>query len=173
MKSQELINSFWNEFSRVRGRRGRPGFTGWGHEDGVCQCQSEDLINRSNDPARMRMFLLLAVFLDQFVYTHFKDLYLSFRSEFHYPKLYGHLGGMASPSWFVYRVHGYDTQADWNQLSMLVDVLVADLTEWFRNKAPDVTQEELSALIIKEIELSFDDPSSTRFTCTLQELFGQ
>ena len=82
------------------------------NERGFCQCFSEKFIEKSSDSKLMRSFMLCSTFFDQFFYTHYRSIYTEFSNEFNFPKIYAHgMGGHASPSWFVYKFHGYDKKA--------------------------------------------------------------
>lgn len=110
--------------------------------DSMCQCQTEMIINRSEDPVRMRSSLMTLVFIDQFVFTHFQNKYPHFKEEFPIPKLYSHsAAGMASPSWFAYKQVGV----------RLNFPLLIKLIKWLRNGYET---------LVAEIESTFDEPSS-------------
>ena len=57
---KELIDWFWQEWSRKKHRV---------NKDGLCQCESESLIRHSNDPNKMRAFLMISVFIGFFIRT--------------------------------------------------------------------------------------------------------
>ena len=72
----------------------------------ICQCETEKMIMRSNEPSRIRAEFLSYVFLDQFIYTHYQVQHSLFKRNFHGPSLKHHIGtGFASPCWLIYPSH--------------------------------------------------------------------
>jgi hypothetical protein len=104
----------------------------------VCQCGTEELIASCGGRAnRMRTFLLVSVFIDQMIYTHFHRIYPAFRERFKIPKLvsHGHGGAaMASSSWLVYSGHGYDKLIDWEEALPIAKTLFAECLEFLQNE---------------------------------------
>ena len=129
----------------------------------ICQCGTEKVIKRSSDPQRMRASLLSLVFFDQFVYTHYPQVYEAFRSEFSIPKLRGHsFGGNASPSWFIYSGHGYDKEADWVLISKTFVACVYHLRHWLREELGRPVP-ELKLLIEQESAAEFEENHRSKF----------
>lgn len=96
--SDVLIDHFWGLLKEVY-----PENT----PDGLCQCDTGRLIGMAADPDGMRAFLMVAVFIDQFVYSNYQAEYSEFRESFRLPKLYLHAGvGMASANHFAYNEEG-------------------------------------------------------------------
>ena len=48
------------------------------NDKGYCQCSTETAISYSREPDRMRAFLMIAVLIDQMMWTHFRYLYGEF-----------------------------------------------------------------------------------------------
>lgn len=121
----------------------------------VCQCGSEELIAQSAESARFRAAMLVLVFFDQFTYSHYRNVYDAFSTEFPIPKLRQHsFGGNASPSWFVYEEHGYDQKADWEITSGMFTKCAQHLRRWLLEKLERPVP-ELSGLIEREVVRTF------------------
>jgi hypothetical protein len=120
-KVQRMTNRFW---MLNRSKQGQ-----WHiDKDGLCQCGTEDVINRSADPGEMRAFLMVSVFVDQMIYTHYQLWYREFRAKRRFPKLYSHGGyGMMSASWLVYPGHDYNLMLDWGRAQSVASSIVVDL----------------------------------------------
>lgn len=106
------------------------------NHEGLCQCATENAIGHSSDPDRMRAFLIIAVLVDQMMWTHFLQLYGKFEgSGFVFPKLFSHLTygsrNMARADWFVYSHHGYDKKVNWEVTEEIAEILLNGLYSWF------------------------------------------
>ena len=135
-----------------------------GHSDteGLCQCGTENLIERSARPNDMRTFLMVSVFVDQMIYTHYRQWYERFRGERQFPKLYSHGGyGMMSASWLVYPVHGYDAQMDWEKAQTVASLLISDVVQ-IMNRISDDRFDEFDFFGIAEDEIRSEFPIQTR-----------
>ena len=140
-------------------------------DDGLCQCETEHFIDSANRPDLMRSFLLLAVFIDQMMYTHFQSIYQEFRSHFYYPKLFSHPGnGMASPSWFVYSFHEFDKKMRWHTALPVAHALLGDLFKWLK-KFPNSEElvKRFRALMDIEIMNEFEPESVKKLSEVLSE----
>lgn len=115
---KELIDWFWQEWSRKKHRV---------NKDGLCQCESESLIRHSNDPNKMRAFLMISVFIDRFFYTHYSN-YENFRSKFEIPKLHSHpTAGYHPADWFCYGIRGSKVSIDWTDVEKIVSIAINDI----------------------------------------------
>ena len=105
------------------------------NDRGFCQCATEDAIDHSSDPDRMRAFLMIAVLVDQVMWTHFLSLYGKLQgSGFVFPKLFWHPTfplNMGSPDWFAYSHHGYDKKVNWKVTEEVAEILLTGLYSWF------------------------------------------
>ena len=105
----------------------------------------------------MRCFLLVTVFFDQLLHTHFRQIHASFAQRFKIPKLYHHSGaGMASPSWMVYERHGYDQKMDWEEAQRVADVIVHDILSYLAENNGQQFVERVICLSEQEIHKEFD-----------------
>ena len=96
--ANDYIEWFWAEFIKIK-----QDFEG----DGLCSCEFDNFIKNSSCPVQMWAFLLIGTLIDQMMYTHFKNIYDKFRSQYRYPKIYSHEGpGMASPRVFFFPLGG-------------------------------------------------------------------
>ena len=129
----------------------------------MCQCGTERVISRAADSGRMRAVLLTYVFLDQFIFTHFCHSHQQFKSQFIGPKLRQHsFGGHASPSWFIYSIHGYDKRADWEALESRFSDGLKDCLLWL-SRITHVDELQFWELIKQEITNEFEPQHLTRF----------
>ena len=94
----------------------------------VCQCGTEKLIASCRGYAnKMRAFLLVSPFIDQMIYTHYRQIYSRFRDRYKFPKLVMHGGaGMVSSSWVISPRHSYDKLMDWEAARPIPKVLFVD-----------------------------------------------
>lgn len=135
------------------------------HQNGICQCGSENVIRRSYNPKRVRATLLSLVFFDQFIYTHFRWKSEEFKRLVNPPQLVGHsFGGHASPSWFVYSRHGYDQKADWDLITSTFQKFYLDIKEWL---GADITN--LESLIGYEFTEVFESNQLPYFERALED----
>ena len=115
---KELIDWFWQEWGRKKHHVDR---------DGFCQCESESLIRRSNDPNKMRAFLIVSMFIDRFFYTHYSN-YENFRSKFKIPKLHSHpTAGYHPADWFCHGVRGSEVSIDWPGVEKIALIAINDI----------------------------------------------
>ncbi len=188
MNSQkDWINWFWQEFDRVFGQPLNPeafqqippmwcsmfrrGYSS-SHRYGLCQCETEYFIANSKNPPLMRSFLITGILIDQMMYTHFKSLYDEFRGQYCYPKLYAHLGSdMATPSWLIYRLHGYDRKMEWDTLYPVAQALMSGLFAWFASCRGDVVT-KFKVLTRKEIVLEFGNAHAEKILLLTGDLLG-
>lgn len=136
----DLIAWFWLEFDAFRkeqsGLWDAPPVQGRKkqHKDwrGMCQCETERFITSSENPKKMRAFYLLAVFLDQMVYTHLQPLYSRFHKRFPLPKLFAHLSmtNHAGPNWFIYSKRGWGNKMNWSVAKEVADELFGGFYTW-------------------------------------------
>jgi len=122
----------------------------------LCQCGTEEVISRSSDPKRMRAFLLVSVFIDQLIFTHYHSLYQKFRDNYKIPKLIQHTSkSNASPSWFIFSRRGYDQKVDWVEIDRLAKNLLSDAQLWLRNNNQD-SRLKLIEIVEEEIKNEFE-----------------
>jgi len=162
--TKELIGWFWSEYN-LSGSR----VSGW--KDGFCQCVADSFIEKSSDPKKSRAFLIIAVLIDQMMYTHFYDLYASFRSQFKYPKLYAHAGyGMASPNWFAYSYHRFDKKMDWSLTRDIAVILFKSLYAWFKKTGNEEKIHNFNQLLDMEINFEFELKNKGKLITILKTL---
>jgi hypothetical protein len=153
--SQTFIQWFWSEFEK--------GHRLTSYNDGLCQCETEHFIEATDRPEMTRSFLVLSVFTDQMMFTHFQPIYSEFRSRFHFPKLHScpEPGRMASPGWFIYSFYGYDKKMDWPSALPVADAIIGDLLRWLKTlvNGEDLIK-EFRGLIEIEIRKEFEPKSS-------------
>jgi len=100
--------------------------------------------------------MLSLVFVDQFVFTHFRELHEKFRIQFPIPKLLAHVNASnCSPSWFVYSKHGYDKKADWPLISKTFTACIHHLYRWLASELGSSVP-DLQALVEVEVSRNFD-----------------
>ena len=130
-----LINFFNNDYD-ILGRKLNFCLNHYNQDvKGFCQCFTEKFIEESSDKKLMRSFLMMSIFFDQFIYTHYNYYYDDLRKTFNFPKLFQHgLGGHACPTWFVYRFHGYDKKVDWHSVRKISKIIIKDILNWFHNQ---------------------------------------
>ena len=146
----ELIDWYWSEIDTL-----------YPHDTGAlgnpCQCFTETLIKDSSNPDQMRSFMMIGVLIDQMMYSHFHEMYLTFSSVFRYPKLHAHGGGgMADPGWFTYTHHGYDKKANWVVISDVAQILLNDLYQWLDAEGKTDELSRFKELLKGEVSLHFE-----------------
>lgn len=123
----------------------------------VCQCGTEKCIQRSRSPETMRAFLLVSIFLDQFVEKHYPHRYEAYRQRYPTPKLLAHIGdGHVSASWLIYSRHGYDQKIAWDIAGQigadLLDALSSFLHACNETLRRDAFNAELKTMINQDFE---------------------
>ena len=158
-EAKDLISWFWSEFQRD-------------YEGELCQCETEKIIAESSDPDLMRAFLLIAVLIDQMMYTHYPHKYNQFRRNFRYPKLRSHgAHGMASPNWFAYSFHGHDKRINWDVVLSVAQKLFGGLFTWFGNI--DFVDEEtgkFKRILKDEIHFEFEPENREHLLFVLSKI---
>jgi hypothetical protein len=123
----------------------------------MCQCGSENIISRSKESERMRAFLLVSIFFDQLIYTHFHQYYQNFKHRYQIPKLKHHTsGGHASPSWFINSKRGYDQSVDWDIVGKYANNIRLDICKLLESNAPG-SSTPLDEIIEAEINKEFEN----------------
>ena len=135
-KSTKTLISFFENDYDIIGRKLNFCLNHYNNEEkGFCQCYTEKFIEQSSDKVLMRSFLMISIFFDQLIYTHYSHHYNKFRSKFCFPKLFQHgLGGHANPSWFIYRYHGYDKKVNWHSVRDVTKIITTDILNWFEKE---------------------------------------
>lgn len=156
--SQALIKWFWLEFKKAHRLAS--------YDDGLCQCESDHFIEGTDRPEIMRSFLILSVFIDQMMFTHFQSIYQEFRSHFYFPKLYSHPESgtrMASPCWFIYSLHGFDKKMNWASALPVANAVLGDLFGWLK-RYPDGKEllEKFKTLMEMEMRTEFETEGSKK-----------
>lgn len=123
-----------------------------------CQCGSEKIIKKSSNPEMMRAFLLVAVLIDQFIYTHYPTVYSQFRVTFRIPKLLAHPnpGRMSPPSWFIYSRHGYDKNVDWGSIHTVADIVVAETKAFLSERLVHFDNVNFDVMLQSEVDGGFE-----------------
>ena len=135
-ESQKLINEFWES-------------TGLSHEDkGFCRHNLYYLKDTVTD--RLLAFMILGVFLDQVVYTHFRSnfnhhsgfrhsesVYDRFSKAFSFPKYFscsasGSIGSMVPAISLLELLECVDQDGFYSEIDKLSRVLLSDVYTWFR-----------------------------------------
>ena len=94
-----------------------------------CQCNTETLFEFAKNPIQLRAYMMVSVLIDQMMWTHFPDIYGSFRTVYRYPKISNHAGGgCASPSWVII----YWEKVDWLVIDETANILLSDLYKWIQ-----------------------------------------
>ena len=149
----ELIDWYWSEIDALGSSRSHYTL----EDGGPCQCSTEKLIKDSSNPDQMRSFMMIGVLIDQMMYSHFHEMYLTFSSVFRYPKLHAHGGGgMADPGWFTYTHHGYDKKANWVVISDVAQILLNDLYQWLDAEGKTDELSRFKELLKGEVSLHFE-----------------
>ena len=149
----ELIDWYWSEIDALGSSRSHYTL----EYDGPCQCSTEELIKDSSNSDQMRSFMMIGVLIDQMMYSHFHEMYLTFSSVFRYPKLHAHGGrGMADPGWFTYTHRGYDKKANWVVISDVAQILLNDLYQWFDAEGKTDELSRFKELLKGEVSLYFE-----------------
>lgn len=121
-----------------------------------CQCGTEKMLKRLREPEAMRAFLLVAVFIDQFIYTHYSEVYMQFSGRYRVPKLHAHsAGSMASPSWFIYSNHGYDKDVDWSVVNQIAEIIIRETKRFLTEQREGFQISKFDELLKEEIEVTF------------------
>lgn len=122
----------------------------------ICQCGTERLIERCSEPDRMRAFLLMGVFVDQLVSTHFGKIYNDFAIKYKIPVLRDHPTGSdgQSASWLIYSRHGYDDLVNWQSVSEIAQKSLSVLIKYLESHAIDTS--DLNMLIQYKIKNEFE-----------------
>jgi hypothetical protein len=121
-----LLEWFWKEHQTIGGVAPANGF---------CQCETEDFIQKSTDSEKLRAICLVATFIDQIMYGTFREIYPEFSRRFPCPKVYRcQTAGMTSPNWFVYSYHGYDKNADWDEIKKVATIMLGDISAFLSAK---------------------------------------
>ena len=145
------------------------------NHEGFCQCATENAIDHSSDPDRMRAFLIIAVLVDQVMWTHFFSLYGKFEgSGFAFPKLFSHLtygsGNMARPDWFVYSHHGYDKKVNWEVTEKVAEILLNGLYSWFAQIGEGEKKRGFQQILEHTIEETYEPVNSDRLIPIISKL---
>ena len=149
----ELIDWYWSEIDTLKSSKSHYTF----EDGGPCQCSTEKIIKDSSNPDQMRSFMMIGVLIDQMMYSHFHEMYLTFSSVFRYPKLHAHGGGgMADPGWFTYTHHGYDKKANWVVISDVAQILLNDLYQWLDAEGKTDELSRFKELLKGEVSLHFE-----------------
>ncbi len=121
--ASEIIEWFWAECNRTR-------LTRFGPEI-LCQCETEAIIERSSNPARMRSFLLWSIAIDQAARSISTIDHSAFQNHFRFPKVLNHDADGETPwDWVIYSFHGWDRKMDWAEGSRVGLLLLNAMREW-------------------------------------------
>ena len=147
------------------------------NDRGFCQCATEDAIDHSSDPDRMRAFLMIAVLVDQVMWTHFLSLYGKLQgSGFVFPKLFWHPTfplNMGSPDWFAYSHHGYDKKVNWKVTEEVAEILLTGLYSWFDQIGRGEKKRGFQQILEHTIEETYEPVNSDRLIPIVSKLVGQ
>lgn len=123
----------------------------------VCQCGTEKCIQRSRSPETMRAFLLVSIFLDQFMEKHYPHRYETYRQRYPTPRLLAHIGGgHASASWLIYSRHGYDQKIAWKIANEIGEDSLDALTDFLHTCGEPLEHDALNAQLKTMIEQEFE-----------------
>ena len=169
VNAEELINWFWRQFRRHRDGNFGP--------DSLCQCGTEILIERCDNPDQMRAFLLVSVAINQEArYLPEKD-YQSFHELFRFPriKLHGPDSGDASADWVISEHHGFHKKMNWPKGAEIAFMLIPAVSAWFmsdpvRSEVWPALAEKLRWLPQKFAE--YDDASAALVKSLLERRQG-
>lgn len=122
----------------------------------ICMCATEGIIQSQHDPERMRVFLLIAVFLDQLVHSKFHSCHEDFYQAFPVPKLLAHGGcGCATPDWLIDHKHGFDTNVNWSLIKELATGALSEVLHLVQEHR-DIAIDEFEAIVSDGIVDTFD-----------------
>ena len=123
-----------------------------------CQCGTEKILKRLREPEVMRAFLLVAVFIDQLVYTHYSDVYIQFSEKYRVPKLKAHPDPscMHPASWFIYSTRGSDENIDWSTMRAVAEIIVTETEAFLQERVPCFESKKFAAVLKSEIEREFE-----------------
>lgn len=122
----------------------------------ICICASEGLIQSQDEPERMRAFLLVAVFLEQFIRSHFEKLHEAFCLDFSVPQLLARGGkGCASPAWLLNHELGYDENLNWSLISELAGDAADEVYDWLSQQY-GITADQFRSLLRGDISATFE-----------------
>ena len=166
MRSEELISWFWQEFQE---RPPEVGGTG-----GMCQCAVRKFMGQSHTPTKMQSFLMIGLFLDQMVFTHYHNqivakhypnFYANFQNAFWFPKLYQHgAARMGSPGFFVSSYHGFDKKMDWRSTHEVTQRLVHDFLTWLAAETnSEASIDQFMAVAKREVNREFEGHTAPNF----------
>lgn len=104
--------------------------------ESLCQCATERLIERCDNPLRMRAFLLIAVAIDQATRFVIGSGYGAFREAYRFPRLdaHGMERGEASADWFIYEHHRFHEKMNWGVGADVASTVVSSVRSWFSLK---------------------------------------
>ena len=122
----------------------------------ICVCATEGLIQAQREPERMRAFLLIAVFMEQFIRSHFEKLHEAFCLDFAVPQLLARGGrGCASPDWLLNHELGFDDQLNWPLIRELASGARREVYTWLSQRYA-ITPEHFSSLLHRDITATFE-----------------
>ena len=121
MTADELMEWFWREWERLRRSHNQT--------NSICQCETERLIELSEDPQRMRALLLVLVAIDQALGSR------SSRSadgasidRWRYPEIEGHgHPGRVDADWVIYAHYGWDKKMNWSLGAEIAAALIPEV----------------------------------------------
>lgn len=119
---------------------------------GVCQCETARATKRSTDPFRLAAVFFSYAFLDQFIYTHYRNSHSEFKQRFPGPKLAAHgSGGHASPSWMLFsKGNGISNMEAGELAETFIEVMSGGLA-WLQESS-GASNAQLSDVFEREIE---------------------
>lgn len=158
--SQEMLEWFWQEHKSI----GQVSY-----EDGFCQCETENFINRSSDPEQMRAVCLVGTFIDQVIHCHFSAIYSDFSRSYPCPKVRScHGRGMVHPSWFVHTLtnpywksisekNGYRPKENWEKVESIATKFLSNIFSYLSEYSTDLSlNEKFKSYVQRELSVRFD-----------------
>jgi hypothetical protein len=167
-----LINWFWENHSNYSFIKGDEKID-LHSSPCLCQCETEEFFAMSEGEGELRAFLMISVFVDQMMWTHFRTIYRPFGVVFKFPKLNDHPHvGMASPGWLVSPQRGFDKKMDWKHVFDISKNILGDLFRYeAEQKLENRFQDNFLNKAVMEIEDEFDPSSSRKFRLIVENLW--
>ena len=157
-ETNKLITLCFSEIDRLDETKGR---LKYGYDDnmGICSCNLNNFFHHTClDKDEILSFYLLGSLVDQVMYTHFNDIYASFREKFKFPKIYQHgiAYVMAHPSKFMQvkdPITNEEKAIHWMTMKRISEMIFIDIKNWFQESNNEEFFSSLKDKIINEIKI--------------------
>jgi hypothetical protein len=171
-KSISLIKWFWKELDIANNKNYRTLYSFM--KNGTYQSGTEELIELSSEPDKMRSFLLIGVLIDQMMYTHTYVVYDEFERVFKYPKINAEYGeGMTGPNWVISEYHGHNKKVNWNTTEEISKFLFGDLYKWLKKYPNEYPFESFNTQIKSTVRKYFDSCNYIKLLPIIEATFKE